>query len=182
MTKLIIINGLPASGKSTLANRLSRGLDVPVFAKDDFKELIADTVGYTDHESTQNFGKASFSILFSVARKCLEKGMPVIIEGNFSLGEETKSFLSYIEKGNIDVREVLCYASPELLTQRFRERTKHSLRHPVHHTLGENELNAWIERSLGRDGKADALTSKVLEVDTTELTDEQYQSVLSFLN
>jgi predicted kinase len=182
MKKLIIVNGLPASGKSTLAARLSKELGLPMFSKDQFKELIADTIGYTDHESTQTFGKASFAILFSVARKCLENGVSVIIEGNFSLGDETKEFLKYIKEADIETQEVLCYATPELLMRRFKERAQHPSRHAVHNTIGEIDLNDWIERTLQGDGKAAPLTgNNLLEIDTAEPTDEEYQKVAEFL-
>jgi predicted kinase len=157
MKKLIIVNGLPASGKSTLAARLSKELGLPMFSKDQFKELIADTIGYTDHESTQTFGKASFAILFSVARKCLENA-------------------------DIETQEVLCYATPELLMRRFKERAQHPSRHAVHNTIGEIDLNDWIERTLQGDGKAAPLTgNNLLEIDTAEPTDEEYQKVAEFL-
>ena len=55
MLKLVIVNGLPASGKTTLVERLSKDLGSPAFSKDDFKELLADTIGFTDHESTRPF-------------------------------------------------------------------------------------------------------------------------------
>ena len=182
MPRLIIINGLPASGKSTLAAKLSAELGYPAFAKDDFKELIADTIGYTDHESTQKFGKASFVALFFVAKRCIEKGVSVIIEGNFSLGEETKTFLSDIQKTNAKVQEVICHTKPELLNKRFKERIQDPSRHSVHNTLGEKELNAWMERTFAGTGKIEPLTTgKLLEVDTTEFTEEQYQKVLEFL-
>jgi glucokinase len=182
MPKLIIVNGLSASGKSTLAARLSKDLNTPLFAKDDFKELIADTIGYTNHESTRHFGKASFAALFLVAQEILSKGTSVVIEGNFTLGEETKSFLSHMREGEIDVREILCYTNPELLIRRYRDRTKHPERHPVHHTLGEKELNEWVDRIFAGNGKAAPLTGNLLEVDTTNLTDEQYKNVLDFVD
>ncbi|PYI66313.1 hypothetical protein CVV68_14940 [Arthrobacter livingstonensis] len=44
--QLILVNGLPASGKSTLARALGSHLDIPVISKDAIKEPLADiTVG-----------------------------------------------------------------------------------------------------------------------------------------
>jgi predicted kinase len=39
---LILVNGLPGSGKTTLANGLARQLDAPLIAKDAIKEAVAD--------------------------------------------------------------------------------------------------------------------------------------------
>lgn len=41
----ILVNGLPASGKSTLAPKLARALGLPLFAKDVIKETHADVLG-----------------------------------------------------------------------------------------------------------------------------------------
>ena len=40
MAGLILTCGLPASGKTTLARRLSRSLGIPMFSKDSMKELL----------------------------------------------------------------------------------------------------------------------------------------------
>jgi predicted kinase len=41
---LILVNGLPGSGKTTLANGLARLLDAPLIVKDAIKEAVADVV------------------------------------------------------------------------------------------------------------------------------------------
>lgn len=41
---LILVNGLPGSGKTTLANGLAKRLGVPLVAKDAIKEAVADVV------------------------------------------------------------------------------------------------------------------------------------------
>ena len=47
---LILIAGLPASGKSSFAAWASRQLSLPVIAKDDIKEHLFDTVGFRSYE------------------------------------------------------------------------------------------------------------------------------------
>ena len=42
---LIIIAGMPASGKSTVAEKLSRIFGYPVLEKDALKEELFDTIG-----------------------------------------------------------------------------------------------------------------------------------------
>ena len=47
---LVLISGMPATGKSTLAVELADQLGWPVFTKDTFKELLFDVAGH-DEES-----------------------------------------------------------------------------------------------------------------------------------
>ncbi|MFD2079155.1 hypothetical protein SAMN05421678_102422 [Actinopolymorpha cephalotaxi] len=42
---VILVNGLPGAGKSTLAYPLARELGVPLFGKDLIKETWADVLG-----------------------------------------------------------------------------------------------------------------------------------------
>jgi adenylate kinase family enzyme len=41
-TSLILVNGLPGSGKTTLSRQLGQALSVPVISKDELKEALAD--------------------------------------------------------------------------------------------------------------------------------------------
>lgn len=176
MPKLIIVSGLPATGKSTLVKKLSADLRLPAFSKDEFKELFADTIGFVDHESTRSFGKASFQALFLVARRCLEDDVSVIIEGNFILETETKDFILFLKKSNIPVYEILCHADGQTVVDRFFSRK----RHPVHHTLTEAKNREYAETL--RVGKAPSLEiGKLMEVDTTNPESIPYRDILDFL-
>ena len=46
----ILVTGIPASGKSTIAEHLAKELSLPCFSKDAFKEILFDTVGFRSRE------------------------------------------------------------------------------------------------------------------------------------
>jgi predicted kinase len=175
-TKLVIINGLPASGKSTLAAYLSKELHLPLFAKDDFKELLADATGFLDHENTKKLGKAGYLILFLIAERCIRNNISLIIEGNFTSGKEIQNFISRLKNLGVDVYEILCYAQGQILVDRFLNRK----RHPVHHSQNEAEYSAYVETL--RAEKIESLSiGKCIEVDTSDPSKIEYKKIIELI-
>ena len=79
----ILVSGLPATGKSTMAAYLSKQLGIPVFSKDAIKERLFDTLGFSSREEKVRLGVAAMEILYDCARTCLSCGQSVILENNF---------------------------------------------------------------------------------------------------
>lgn len=80
---LILISGMPASGKSTMAAYLSGALGMPAFSKDAIKERLYDSVGFRSRAEKVQLGVAAMNILYDCARACLSCGQSVILENNF---------------------------------------------------------------------------------------------------
>ena len=57
--RLLIVNGLPGSGKTTLSRELAPRLGLPLISKDDIKELLFDQLGWSDREQSKRFGGAA---------------------------------------------------------------------------------------------------------------------------
>ena len=79
----ILVCGLPATGKSTMAAYLSKQLGIPMFSKDAIKERLFDTLGFSSREEKVRLGVAAMEILYDCARTCLSCGQSVILENNF---------------------------------------------------------------------------------------------------
>ncbi|HVX29130.1 MAG TPA: AAA family ATPase, partial [Nitrolancea sp.] len=79
---LVIVSGPPASGKTTIAERLAGALNLPLLTKDSFKELLADTLHVDGIDWSKKLGAASFELLFSLAERLLVANVSVVIEGN----------------------------------------------------------------------------------------------------
>lgn len=174
--KLIVINGLPASGKSTLAQYISETARLPIFAKDDFKELLADSTGFLEYEQTRKFGKVSYEILFLIARKCLAQKVSLIIEGNFTLGMETLEFVSNMKALPVDTYEIHCFAKGQILVDRFLSRK----RHPVHRSLDSSAYKAYAE-TLRAEKLPPLGLMNYIEVDTSDPESIDYERITTFL-
>ncbi|MGN0775111.1 MAG: AAA family ATPase [Candidatus Ventricola sp.] len=79
----ILVSGLPAAGKSTMAAYLSERLRIPMFSKDAIKERLYDALGFSSREEKVRLGVAAMQILYDSAKACLSCGQSVILENNF---------------------------------------------------------------------------------------------------
>lgn len=127
---LVIVNGPPASGKSTLGKQIAAGLGVPFIAKDDIKEELYDSLGKVERALSGKLGEASMRIMYTVARRVLDAGVSVVIEANFYQGvsePDLSELLQYADAVNVH-----CEAPEEELVERYAERDEAGDRHPVH--------------------------------------------------
>ena len=51
----ILVTGIPASGKSTMARFLAEAFGLPVISKDRIKECMYDTIGFRSREELEAF-------------------------------------------------------------------------------------------------------------------------------
>lgn len=80
---VIIIAGMPASGKSTFAARLGRELGYPILEKDAIKEALFDTVGFRSYAEKRRLDTAATSVLLRCAEALLNGGQSMILVNNF---------------------------------------------------------------------------------------------------
>jgi predicted kinase len=162
---LIMIGGLPASGKSKLAERLRSELRWPLLSKDAYKETLFDALGVGDREWSRRLSRAAYALLFAEANRLLDSGQSCIVEGNFRWHEHRVRFEELSVRG-MRLIQVMCRADPNVLAQRFRLRAHSGQRHPGHVDLEsldeiERELLTAVQDAL-------PLNAPVVVCDTTE--------------
>lgn len=129
---LVIVTGHPASGKTTLARRLSDELQVPLVAKDGIKERLFDVLGGGDSDWSHRLGLAAMKLLYDQLESILTAGVAVVAEANFDRELATVELGALIGRTNARVVQVVMRADGDELVRRFRDRIDSGERHPGH--------------------------------------------------
>ena len=128
---LIIIAGMPASGKSTYARKLSRALGYPIIEKDNIKEQLFDTLGFSCYAEKRHLDVVATSVLLRVADDILSCGQSLIMVNNFR--DDAKDALEKLVK-QYDCRCVIVFfgGDNDIFFQRYVERDRRGVRHLGH--------------------------------------------------
>jgi predicted kinase len=155
---LLLVTGMPASGKTTLARQLGAELGLPVMEKDAVKEELFDTLGVGDVEWSQRLGGATYPLIVLFARRLLEAGQSVVLEANFFRGSESL----FADLPPHRLVQVHCVAPLEMLIERYTARS--GTRHPGHHD--EQRVDELRTRhASGANGPLD-IDGELIEADT----------------
>jgi predicted kinase len=142
---LVVVTGSPASGKSTLAEKLSESMGLPLLAKDAFKEEIYDNLEGAESADSHRLGFVAVRLMHSWSKRLLEKGVPLVLESNFKRSLSVGDLESLFALS----RPVLvqCVAPRDEVVDRYIERSEEGERHPVHDDANQvDELRDDLEK------------------------------------
>ena len=127
----ILVTGIPAAGKSTMAEALSERLKLPVISKDTIKELLFDNVGFQSRAEKVKLGIASMEIMYYAAGQLIKAGQPFILENNFEYSSE-QGMKNLLEKYQYSALTITLTGDYKVIYQRFLERESSPDRHRGH--------------------------------------------------
>jgi len=128
---LIVIAGMPASGKSTYAKKLSRAVKYPIIEKDNIKEELFDTLGFKCYAEKRQHDVAATAVLLRVADDMLACGQSLIMVNNFR--DDAKEALEKLIL-KYDCRCVIVFfgGDSDVFYKRYVERDNAHARHRGH--------------------------------------------------
>ena len=127
----ILVTGIPAAGKSTMSEAMSKKLKLPVISKDTIKELLFDHIGFQSREEKVNLGIASMEIMYYVAGQLMKVGQSFILENNFEYSSE-HGIKNLLEKYQYCALTITLTGDYKVIYQRFLERESSPDRHRGH--------------------------------------------------
>ena len=166
-SSLVLVMGLPGTGKTTLSKKVSLALELPLISRDEIKLLIMDNVGWKDREWSKKVGKASYDILDYVLGEQLKSGTSCIIESDFDPVFANKKFQEWQARFGFNCVQVICTAKGEVLLKRWQERAASDLRHPSI-TEGQEGLRDLEEAIKAGERQALDLKGTIIRVVTDD--------------
>jgi len=103
----------------------------PLLCKDTYKELLFDTLGYSDRAWSKRVSSAAYALQFAQAEQFMTGGIDCLLEGNFRWEEHRERFANLLKRP-VALVQVYCRADVEVLLERFRLRARSGSRHPGH--------------------------------------------------
>jgi len=119
-SKLIIITGLPVSGKSTLAESIANKLKLPVFSVDPIESAVLKTGIKRSFET----GLAAYLIAETLADAQLKLGISVIIDAVSPVKEARDMWQKLSRENHAHLVIIECVLNPDLHKKRVESRIR----------------------------------------------------------
>jgi predicted kinase len=148
--RLVLVTGAPASGKTTLADRLGPALCLPVLSRDRLKALLADALPEPAAADMALLRQTHVTLFFDLVADLLASGPGLVAESALDVSLAPNDLRAALARA--DAVHVHCHVTPALSVWRFSERAPRDERHRAH-----DDRATWTSsRVMPRPGTATA--------------------------
>ncbi|TPJ44001.1 ROK family protein [Mesorhizobium sp. B2-5-4] len=161
--RAVLVNGIPASGKSTVSRGIADRMGWPLLALDTVKNPFLEVLGGADRQFNRTLGRASYQAIWSLVGDA-PAGSTFIVDAWF--GFQPRQVLEdHLRKAGVEhTVEIWCHAPGEVLAERYGARLGQRL--PGHPGA------AYIPELVELAKRAEPLRrGPLFEVDTTQPID-----------
>lgn len=173
MRRAVLVNGVPATGKTSVARAIGARLHLPVLSLDSIKEALFEELGTGDgdREYGRALGRASMLAIWSIVAE-FPPDAAVVVEAWFRKPPHDV-VLRGLERAGIERWvEVWCHASPAVLAERYASRTRHPGHPPASYAAELAELALVVQPMALGD---------VLSVDTSDFGSVDLDAIASWV-
>ncbi len=117
----ILVNGVPASGKSTVSRRIAADLALPRLALDTVKEALFAELGTGDRVHNRRFGRASYGAIWALVAEFPERSA-VVVDAWFGF-QPPDLLQQHLARARVTrLVEVWCHAPADVIAARYAGR------------------------------------------------------------
>jgi len=179
-TTFILISGFSCTGKTTLAKKISQRYLLPLMSRDDIKESLYDSLGYSDREWSKKLGTASYDLLYLFIERLLANKQSLIAESNFKSGTDTTKLLNLKNKYQFHLIQIHCYTSVAIALARFKDRSRSGERHPGH---VDDSIYEEMETNWKRGGyEIEDICDRTIRLNTTDFNSIDYEQTYTLID
>ncbi|MET3580290.1 glucokinase [Mesorhizobium robiniae] len=119
--RAVLVNGIPASGKSTVSRGIADRMGWPLLTLDTIKNPFLEALGGGDREFNRILGRASYQAIWSVVGEA-PAGTTIVVDAWF--GFQPRQLLEdHLRRAGVEqTAEIWCHAPGEVLAERYRAR------------------------------------------------------------
>lgn len=178
---MILIAGMPGTGKTRYASYLSNRLQIALVCKDKLKEIIWDKIHYNTKIRTesQKYGSLAYDLSYYICEMFMQINKTFIFESNF-VSQSVDILQPMVDKYGYKVITVLFNGDIEVIHKRFLKRDVTEERHQGLVSNGYyNDYNDFKEAT--ESCRNFNFGNAIIEVDTTDFSNISYDEITEML-
>jgi len=175
---LLVISGMPASGKTTLAHLIAEKTHCPLLSRDELKEGYINTTGVPHAQLNDDSAKHIYEAFFDTIGLLISRKISLVIEAAFQdkLWQPKLSIL----QSDADIKILICKTKPDIALSRFEKRyLQESSREKYH---GDRSGLKNIANELFYNYNPVKSDFPTLVIDTTDNYNPAIEEILEFIH